>query len=272
MQPLTIVDPDWRGHGADPGLGTDTAALADAALEGGALRLPPPGPGPPSGDLEAQAARFGETLARLREAAPSRTLLLGATCGVEAAPVAYHSERWDGDLAVVWLDAHADLNTPSSSPSGRFHGMVLRTLLGDGPDSFVRHLRRLRAEQVVLAGLRAPDPPETAFIEDAGIAVVPPERLLEAGALRDAVVATGCRGVYVHVDLDVFALDAFPDVLMPTPGSGPTPADVVAAVAALAGALDVVGLSVVEFRDRSGRGLEDAARLVGDLRSAVGWT
>jgi arginase len=47
---------------------------------------------------------------------------VGGTCGVEAAPVAYLNERYAGDLAIVWFDAHGDLNAPDTSPSGHFHG------------------------------------------------------------------------------------------------------------------------------------------------------
>ena len=79
------------------------------------------------------APRFRDTLAHLRVSAPDVVVTVGGTCGVEAAPVAYLNERYRGDLAVVWYDAHGDLNAPATSPSGHFHGMVLRTLLGDSP-------------------------------------------------------------------------------------------------------------------------------------------
>ena len=68
-------------------------------------------------------------LADLRASAPDIVVTVGGTCGVEAAPVAYLNERYDGNLAVVWFDGHGDLNSPATSPSGHFHGMVLRTLL-----------------------------------------------------------------------------------------------------------------------------------------------
>jgi arginase family enzyme len=57
--------------------------------------------------------------------AGGRLLVAGGECGVEVAPVAALAAR-HGRLAVLWLDAHADLNTVESSPSGRFHGMPAR--------------------------------------------------------------------------------------------------------------------------------------------------
>ena len=58
--------------------------------------------------------------------------MIGGTCGAEIAPVAYLNNHYESDLAILWFDAHGDLNTPKTSLSGHFHGMVLRTLLGEG--------------------------------------------------------------------------------------------------------------------------------------------
>ena len=52
---------------------------------------------------------------------------LGADCGGELAVVARLNQHYNGRLRVLWFDAHADLNTPDTSPSANFHGMVLRT-------------------------------------------------------------------------------------------------------------------------------------------------
>src|SRR6476659_3005821 len=116
--------------------------------------------------LSTIAPRFQNTIRDLRERNPCRILIVGGTCGAEVAPIGYLNEKYDGDLAVIWLDAHEDLNTPASSPSGHFHGMALRTLLGEGPDEYVSFLSRpLTPAQVFLAGSRDLDLPERVFIE-----------------------------------------------------------------------------------------------------------
>lgn len=92
--------------------------------------------------LHSIAPRFKSTLSTLQSKSPSTIFMVGGTCGVEVAPVAYLNEKYQGDLGVVWFDAHGDLNTPSTSPSGHFHGMALRTLLGDGPGDFTREIVR----------------------------------------------------------------------------------------------------------------------------------
>ena len=120
--------------------------------------------------LQSIAARARHTLDAISARRPQRIFTIGGTCGGELAPVAYLNAHYRGDLAVVWLDAHADLNTPESSPSGRFHGMVLRTLLGAGPESLVSLVsRRLAPQQIVLAGVRDFDRDEATFASDAAI-------------------------------------------------------------------------------------------------------
>jgi arginase len=72
--------------------------------------------------LASMAPRAGEALRQLRALNAERLQMIGGTCGVEVAPVAYLNERYAGDLAVIWIDGQADLNTPETSPSGHFHG------------------------------------------------------------------------------------------------------------------------------------------------------
>jgi arginase len=106
-------------------------------------------------------------------------------------------------LGVVWLDAHGDLNTPQSSPSGNQWGMPLRMLLDGGA---------IDARDVALVGTRNLDPPEVEFIAAAGI--------------DDDVdrVLSQVSAVYVALDCDVLDPGEM-TVWMPEP-AGPTVADV----------------------------------------------
>jgi arginase len=99
-------------------------------------------------------------------------------------------------VAVLWLDAHGDLNTPETSPSGNEWGMPLRMLIDRGT---------IAAADVVLWGARNLDPPEEEFIAEAGIGD-DPDALLERS---DAV--------YVALDCDVFDPNELA-VFMPEPG------------------------------------------------------
>jgi arginase len=129
---------------------------------------------------------------------PARPLVLGGCCCSHIGAIEGLAAR-HGRLSVLWLDAHGDLNTPETSPSGNDWGMPLRLVLGRGT---------IGAADVVLWGARDLDPPEVEFIAAAGIGD-DPTRLLERA-----------EAVYVALDCDVFAPDELA-VFMPEPG-GPS--------------------------------------------------
>src|ERR1017187_1985738 len=76
----------------------------------------------------------------------------GGDCGVDVAPIAAARARYGDRLTVLWIDAHPDLYSPQTLPSGSFPGVVLRTLLGEGPAPLVPE-QRLASEQGILAGV-----------------------------------------------------------------------------------------------------------------------
>jgi arginase len=132
---------------------------------------------------------------------PARPLVLGGCCCAHVGAVEGLAAR-HGRVAVLWLDAHGDLNTPETSPSGNEWGMPLRMLLDRGT---------IDAGDVVLWGARNLDPPEEEFIAAAAIGDDPAALLERAGA------------VYVALDCDVLGPDQMA-VFLPEPG-GPTLAD-----------------------------------------------
>jgi arginase len=264
-----LLCPEWQGYGVDAGVYHGAIAMAQALLP----EAPFTTIDAPAAEalvvrdgilgLDSIAARFARTLAQLRAAAPDAVITVGGTCGIEAAPVAYLNERYQGDLAIVWFDAHGDLNTPASSPSGHFHGMVLRTLTGEGPREFVDALvRPLDPRQIFLAGTRDLDPGEAAFIHDAGVSVTAPESLAHPASLTAAVRGRGFHNVYLHVDLDCFRPEDVPDTLMRTPG-GPAFDTVLAALRLLRDSFHVAGSSIVEYVDRGGGSMERIRKLLG---------
>lgn len=116
------------------------------------------------------------------------------------------------DVAVVWLDAHGDLNTPTTSPSGFLDGMAAATLLGwchQAEFAAVPGNRPLPVSRLLVIGCRALDPPEARAMTAAGIAQVDPEAAgneTELGRQLDRVLGTAPE-VHLHIDLDVLDPD-----------------------------------------------------------------
>ncbi|WP_096388922.1 arginase [Halopenitus persicus] len=116
------------------------------------------------------------------------------------------------DLGAIWFDAHADLNTPETSPSGNVHGMPLAAALGYG--SFAEldwaHAPRFREENLVLVGLRSVDPAERERIADRGISAYTMSDIDDRGitAVVEEAIETATDGVDgLHVSLDLDWLD-----------------------------------------------------------------
>lgn len=137
---------------------------------------------------------------------PARPLVLGGCCCAHVGAVRELARR-HGRVAVVWIDAHGDLNRPDTSPSGNAWGMPLRMLIDAGD---------VEAADVTLLGARSLDPPEESFIEAAGVCRV-------LGELPEHV--------YVALDCDVVEPGGL-DVFMPEPGGLPL-ADLEALLASL---------------------------------------
>jgi len=192
-------------------------------------------------------------------------ILIGGDCGSELGAIE-HALRREPGMAVVWFDAHCDLNTPETSPSGVFNGMVLRALLGDAPDP-LRPATPLQAGRVLYVGARSIDPGEEAYIAEHGIPVLG----ADPAALVEAVAATGATSVYIHVDLDVLDPAEFTGLEMPEP-FGLTGVEVVAAIRALRERFPLTGAGVTEFSPASpADAVEDLPtilRIVGALAAA----
>ena len=119
-------------------------------------------------------ATLDEQSAALARGLPTRPLVVGGCCCAHVGAIRGLAARYDR-LAVVWLDAHGDLNTPDTSPSGNLWGMPLRMAIDEGS---------VRASDVALVGARDLDPPEAAIGRSSRAAIQ------SGGAIHDAPQAT----------------------------------------------------------------------------------
>jgi len=161
-----------------------------------------------------------EQIAAQAAASPPRPLVLGGCCCAHVGAIEALAGG-TGRLAVVWLDAHGDLNTPESSPSGNAWGMPLRMAIDRGA---------VRADDVALVGARALDPPERDYLAETGI---------------DEDVARALDGadrLYVALDCDVLRPGQLA-CFMPEPG-GPTLTELERTLADLAARLPIAGMGL----------------------------
>ena len=274
-----LLFPEWQGYGSDARLTEGAQELAEnlfsinqffrirtASFESLEIEHGVAG-------LSSIAALCGEARALLKQHQPSRVFMIGGTCATEIAPVTYLNESYSGQLAVIWFDAHGDLNTPSSSPSGHFHGMSLRTLLGEGPEAITSQIKKpLKPDQVFLVGSRDLDPEEEQFIDLNGVHYTSGHDDKGAKAhLFDALKRAAYRRIYIHIDVDVFNPFSFKDSLMPTPG-GYTMESVASIIRDLDKSFEIVGVSLVEFCKRTDTGIQLLRQFIIDagLNSKVG--
>nr|WP_221420647.1 arginase family protein [Conyzicola lurida] len=198
---------------------------------------------------------------------PDRAISIGGDCGIALAAVEHVVATTEERVAVLWFDAHPDLNTVATSPSGAFSGMVLRTLLGDGVAGLVPS-RTVSPSSVVLAGTRSTDEGEEEYIVSSGITRVGAEQLADPATLVAAVTATGASSVFIHIDLDVFDPADITGVGDPVP-FGVDAATLAGSIRAVSAEFSVVGASIAGFSpsspDAATDDLPTILRLIGAL-------
>jgi arginase len=188
--------------------------------------------------------------------APDRLVVLGGDCLVDLAPFAYLNERYDGELAVLWVDAHPDVMTPADYANAHAH--VLGNLLGEGDEQFAGTVKLpLKPKNVMYAGIKEISASESVFIGRLGLAKAGPTELAETSApVIEWFKSTGAKHLAIHLDLDVldptlfrallFANPETPGVWDQTPQGSMKINQVVRLLADIAEVADVVGLGIAE--------------------------
>lgn len=130
-----------------------------------------------------------------------------------------------GAGGVVWVDAHGDLNTPATSPSGNVHGMVLAAALGLAGDAFSRDgwpLPAVEPGKLALVGVRSLDEGERALLRELHAKVFTMSEIDRIGVepcMREAIAhAAGAAFLHVSFDMDVVDPDYAPGVGTPVRG------------------------------------------------------
>ncbi|MDT3330631.1 arginase family protein [Microbacterium sp. KSW-18] len=263
-----LVVPQWQGSPSSRAMRLidGAEAIAEDLPRSAVTRVEVPAE---AGEAVGTGIRRFSTLSRVRDAigeflqsTDEPAVIIGGDCAVAVPAIAAAAARHPS-LTVVWLDAHGDLHTPDSSPSGALAGMALRAAIEPGPFAPTPPAAPART---VLVGARALDDAEADALADSPITRMTADALADTEALADAVTATGADAVYVHIDLDVLDPAAIVGLLEPVP-FGADPAHVTASLARLRERMPLVGASISGFapatRDAAVEDLGTILRLVG---------
>ena len=181
-------------------------------------------------------------------------------------------------IGLIWIDAHADINTPETSPSGNVHGMPLAALLGLGPDSLTNLLGfapKVQPENVVLIGVRDIDATEKENIKRAGVTEVYTMRDIDERGMRTVMeealraAGRGTAGYHVSLDMDWIDPEDAPGVGTPVRG-GSTYREAHLAMEIIADHGRMVALEVVEVNPVIDEHNRTAALAVELISSAFG--
>ncbi|MGC9223779.1 MAG: arginase [Terracidiphilus sp.] len=164
-------------------------------------------------EIAATCERTGEAVQNALEHGMT-PLILGGDHSVAAGSVAGAAEfyrRQGMKIGLLWIDAHSDINTPETSPSGNVHGMPLAALLGLGPEplsNLFGYAPKIAPENAVLIGVRDIDLPERENLRRAGIGHVYTMREIDERGMRTVMeealraAGNGTAGYHVSVDMD----------------------------------------------------------------------
>lgn len=189
--------------------------------------------------LTEQLTRFKQTLENER---PRTIKTVGGDCGLEIIPVSYLNQQYE-NLGVLWFDAHADINRPCDSASCNFHGMPLRTLLGEGePQMDDLLFSEIDASQIHYIGLRDIDPAEQERMNEGNIYAPKTSNNQE---LIQVLKQKKIEKLYLHFDFDCLDPGDYNKTYYQV-SEGIKIKEAEDCIMALKDAFDIVGSSVLE--------------------------
>jgi arginase len=184
-------------------------------------------------------------------------LVLGGDHSIAAGSisgVAAHFRKEKKQIGCIWLDAHSDMNTPESSPSGNVHGMPLAGIMGYGVPELLELFNfkpKLEPQNVVLVGVRDLDSHEKKFIKKLGVRAFTMRDIDERGMREVMADALKCAmddtdGIAVSLDMDFVDPSDAPGVGTPVRG-GVTYREAHLALEMIADSEAMVSMEIVEI-------------------------
>ncbi len=218
------------------GLERQLEALGHQVTDGGNIRVEIAETQPAGSQNAHYLTEITDTCTHLAEAVAETLeegltpLVLGGDHSLAAGSVSGVAEfyrRKDERVGLIWMDAHSDINTPETSPSGNVHGMPLAALRGLGPDALANiynYQPKIAAENTVLIGVRSIDAAERENLRRAGVTEVYTRRDIDERGMRTVMeealraAGRGTAGYHVSLDMDWIDPEDAPGVGTPVRG------------------------------------------------------
>lgn len=156
-------------------------------------------------DRDIIAKQTAAALDTLRIACPDKVVTLGGECSVSVPVFTYLAEKYNEDVAIVWIDAHPDITLPGDDYNG-YHAMALSACMGMGDSEIVSKLpAKVTPKNICLAGLRECEYPYIEKrVEQLGLKHFSPSQLAkDSQLLTNWLKSTGKSKVMIHFDMDV---------------------------------------------------------------------
>ena len=247
---MKVYFPQWQGSGTgksiEPGAQTVLDYLNDTAFEAISLSDTIAGEnGEKKYDInnyDAIVAQLTRLKTKLEKENPKKIQTIGGDCGLEIVPVSYLNKKYP-NLGVIWFDAHADINRPCDSMSCNFHGMPLRTLLGEGEARMNSLLfSTINPSQIHYVGLRDVDLLEKKRIEEGNIYA---PKALNIPAIIRTLKEKHITHLYLHFDFDCLEPEDYDKTYYQVP-DGLKTIEAEACIKSLKNEFEIVGASVLE--------------------------
>ncbi len=184
----------------------------------------------------------------LKNEAPDKIVVLGGECSVSVVPFTYLAQKYENDVAMVWIDAHPDITLPQDRTYNGYHAMAVTAIMGKGDEKLVSSLpAKIDSRRILFVGLRDW---ERQQIKDRqaeyGIKHLSSQEVAEESTkVLDWLKSTGAKHVVIHFDMDVLE----PSEIIPAVGvvpDGMKIAEVTRVINDINREFDIVGLTVAE--------------------------
>ena len=218
------------------GLNERILSLGYQVKDYGNVMVPQPESVPVGEQRARYLAEITETCTRIAERVEASAdtgefpIVLGGDHSIAVGTISgmsHHFRKQGGKkMGVIWIDAHADMNTPEISPSGNIHGMPLACMIGMGPHELTHlfdYAPKVDPKNVVLIGLRSVDPEERKLVRQSGVRAYTMREIDERGlrgVMDEAIRAAtdGTAGFHLSLDMDSVDPQEAPGVGTPVKG------------------------------------------------------